>query len=32
MQRDLVAFNTLYSLLRGTIWDLMIAQWKGRNM
>ena len=31
-QRNLVAFNTLYSLLRGTIWDLMMAQWKGRNM
>jgi len=31
-QRDLVAFNTLYSPLRGTVWDLMMARWKGRNM
>jgi len=29
---DLIAFNTLYSLLRDTIWDLVMVQWKGRNM
>jgi len=31
-QRDLVANTTLYSLLWGTIRDLMKAQYKGRNM
>jgi len=31
-QRDLVANTTLYSLLWGTIRDLMMTQWKGRNM
>jgi len=31
-QRDLVANTTLYSLLWGTIRDLMMAQCKGRNM
>jgi len=31
-QRDLVANTTLYSLLWGTIRDLMMAQYKGRNM
>jgi len=31
-QRGFVANTTLYSLLWGTIWDLMMAQCKGRNM
>jgi len=31
-QRDLVANTTLYSLLWGTVRDLMMAQCKGRNM
>jgi len=31
-QRDLVAINTLYSLLWGTIRYLMMAHCKGRNM
>ena len=31
-QRDLAANTTLYSLLCGTIRDLMMAQCKGRNM